>query len=679
MALKTEGVTRSEVLRTYLQDEKDTLLEWSKTSDIEVFSFGDSLSLLEEFPQVPWATNEPASNLLEGIQGLDEELGSRDLAAIVVLSDGASTGLLSERLNKARGLDDETRRGLEAVQAPIHFVSPTKGDAIKDLSILEIQATPFAFHLNATEIGTTVRVTGYDAGTTVTVTLFEDGEPLSSQSFPVVPDKMEWDLLFEVVPRRMGTRVYSAVVSPLPGEVYAENNEDHALVKIMRDRLRVLQICGHPSWDQRFMRNFLKQDPDVDLISFFILINPKNAFAVSGRDTTLIPFPSRELFVEELGGFDLVIFQDFNYGPFSTRQHLWRIRDFVREGGAFLMIGGDRTFSEGGYYGTEITEVLPIELGPSTGNGETTDLEAFSPMLTETGKRHPVTRLVPDPIENESMWKGIPSLQGLNRSVHLKPDAASLLDHPSLVNDRGDPQPVVAVTEAGEGRVMTVMTDSTWRWGFSEELKGSNLYAPFMNNAIRWLIQDPELELVRLELSDDAPNPGTTVQMRAMVFDTNYQPAANFPVEVTVMRRASPLAGKAETTYIMKESGRTELDGTLTLPFQPTEKGIYDVKVTARIGARVSSASQVIVSREHRLEAQHMIPRRPFSKWIAEATEGQHIDVTSSLDELDLRNPELLSVTQRKEIPLWAGTDVLFLAFFIMGCEWWFRRKLGFL
>ena len=57
------------------------------------------------------------------------------------------------------------------------------------------------------------------------------------------------------------------------------------------------------------------------------------------------------------------------------------------------------------------------------------------------------------------------------------------------------------------------MTDSTWRWGFSEELKGSNLYVPFMNNAIRWPIQDPELELVRLELSDDAPIP-TTVQRR---------------------------------------------------------------------------------------------------------------------------------------------------------------------
>ena len=80
--------------------------------------------------------------------------------------------------------------------------------------------------------------------------------------------------------------------------------------------------------------------------------------------------------------------------------------------------------------------------------------------------------------------------------------------------------------------------------------------ALFMNNAIRWLIQDPELELVRLELSDDAPIPGTTVQMKATVFDTNYQPASNFPVEVTVKRRASPM-GEA-LLFTVTSTGKLE-------------------------------------------------------------------------------------------------------------------------
>lgn len=679
MGLKAGDESRAKVLHTYLQDHKSTLDSWRIDMDLRVFGFGDSLADWNAIPLEVWETKGKASNLLEGLEKMSQEMGNRDLAGVIVLSDGASTGLLDERLANATGLDDETRRVLEGFDAPIHSISSLRSKEIKDVSIVEMKATPFAFHLNATEIGTRVRVTGYKSGTSVTVTLFEDEEPVSSQVIEVDEDEIEADLLFEVVPRRMGTRVYSIVSTPLPGEVYEENNEAHALVKVIRDRLRVLQICGHPSWDQRFLRNFLKQDPDVDLISFFILVNPKNAFAVSGQDTTLIPFPARELFVEELGGFDLVIFQDFNHGPFQTRQHLWRIRDFVREGGAFLMLGGARTFSEGGYFGTEITEILPIEIGPSTGSGETLNTEVFRPILAPAGHRHPVTRLVPDPIDNAALWKGIPRLEGLNRSVHVKPDATALLNHPTLTNDRGEPMPVVAVGEAGSGRVMTVMTDTSWRWGFSEELQGSTLYAPFIDNAIRWLIQDPELELIRVDVSDNAPIPGTATQLRARVFDTNYEPATNHPVEITVMRRSSHRSGGDESAYVLQESGRTDSEGAYSIQFTPKEKGIYDIRATARMGERKSIGNQVLVAREHRLEAQHMVPRNPYLTWIAEATGGTTLDAEGDLADLELRSPDLLSVTQRKEIPLWAGGDILLIAFALMGSEWWFRRKLGYL
>ena len=68
-------------------------------------------------------------------------------------------------------------------------------------------------------------------------------------------------------------------------------------------------------------------------------------------ELALIPFPTDELFNEHLGSFDLVIFQNFEYGPYQMARYLPRIRDYVLRGGSFAMIGGPLSFHSGGYAG----------------------------------------------------------------------------------------------------------------------------------------------------------------------------------------------------------------------------------------------------------------------------------------------------------------------------------------
>jgi hypothetical protein len=342
-------------------------------------------------------------------------------------------------------------------------------------------------------------------------------------------------------------------------------------------------------------------------------------------------------------------------------------------------LGGARTFSEGDYFGTEITEILPVEIERSTGNRETLDEALFSPRLTRAGKIHPVTRLTPDPLENQRLWEGVPKLEGVNKTLHLKPGASTLLEHPTLRNSRGEPMPVVAASEAGEGRVLTVMTDSTWRWTFSEELKGSSIYSPFLQNAIRWLTRDPELELIRVEVSESQPTTKANVTIRVQVYDTNYNPAPNYPVDVAITRRSATGGWGGEKAYILQESGKTGEDGIFTLQFSPELAGIYDVVAKARIAQRQSSANQVLIAREDALESKHMIPRQPYLKWISDATQGEARSASKGLADLPFRNPELLTVTQRKEHPLWSGVEILLLAFLLMGTEWWLRRRMGYL
>ena len=178
---------------------------------------------------------------------------------------------------------------------------------------------------------------------------------------------------------------------------------------MIRDRVRVLHLSGRPSWDERFLRAMLRRDPNVDLVSFFILRTESDEQPWNRNDLSLIPFPTYEIFEEQLRSFDLVIFQNFNYAPYGVEPFLPNVRDYVEGGGALAMVGGDLSFTSGGYGATALRDVLPVELPPTpptmTGAGDadlTTD--TFRPRLTPEGRTHPVTSLLLDPRDNEQRW-----------------------------------------------------------------------------------------------------------------------------------------------------------------------------------------------------------------------------------------------------------------------------------
>src|SRR5207248_459885 len=86
------------------------------------------------------------------------------------------------------------------------------------------------------------------------------------------------------------------------------------------------------------------------------------------------------------------------------------IRDRVRV--VLAVIGGEQAFSASDFAGTAIEGVLPANLvsfGPPPIDETPAQLK-----LTEAGKRHPVTELVPGAGANEQAWSRLPKLPGLN-------------------------------------------------------------------------------------------------------------------------------------------------------------------------------------------------------------------------------------------------------------------------
>ena len=96
-----------------------------------------------------------------------------------------------------------------------------------------------------------------------------------------------------------------------------ENNSRAFVMRVTRDKIRVLQVAGQPSWDVRALRGFFKSDPNVDLISFFILRTHDDIQPVPTDEMSLIPFPTEELFEQQLRSFDVIILQNFEYGRYG--------------------------------------------------------------------------------------------------------------------------------------------------------------------------------------------------------------------------------------------------------------------------------------------------------------------------------------------------------------------------
>lgn len=453
LKVDAEGTTRQDRLRAALGQDGLGALFSSPNEDhiFDIFSFDEELrpATLEELVHPASKAEGDSTKLLEALEEATRKIGRRDLGGVVIVSDGSDAGLLGGRVRAGEGLDEETLGFLRRLEVPVHTLATASEEGLKDLSVERVLFDDFAFVRNKISIDVSLRVIGFEPAR-IPVSLRREGQLLQTREVEVGPDATEYQVSFELVPQQIGKEIYTITAPGYSGEALLENNRKDIVLKIIRDKIRVLHVVGRPSWDERFLRQFLKQNPNVDLVSFFILRTAENAQVAPNHEMSLIPFPTQELFEEQLGSFDLVVFQNFNFRPYGIDQYLGRVASYVREGGGFVMVGGELSFGSGAYYGTPLGEVLPVIVPPYGAPEALLNQERFQAELTEAGQRHPITQLAFDPAINQERWAALPPLEGVNVVSGLRPGATALANHPRL-QAGGAPMPVIAISEVGKG------------------------------------------------------------------------------------------------------------------------------------------------------------------------------------------------------------------------------------
>jgi uncharacterized membrane protein len=643
--------------------------QWRKAGHrVDLFSFGESLGPTD-VGSLRTPPKGEATRIGETLAELRSRYAGRDLGAVVIVSDGIDTGRVG------RGpVDGETRKTLQALGAPVHTVLVGEKE-LRDLSVAAVLADDFAFVRTPLKLEAVIRATGL-ARRQVEVTLSRDGRLVDVRSVYLDNDDSEQKVSFDWTPDRPGNFVFEIATPVLAGEALSTNNKQVFTLKVIRDRVRVLHVCGRPSWDQRFLRSLLRLDPNVDLVSFFILRTETDDQPWNAREEmSLIPFPDREIFDEQLRSFDLLIFQNFNSAPsYKVEPYLPGLRDYVQSGGALAMVGGDLSFASGGYAQTALKDILPVELEgiPPMGDRAYTK-DAFKPKLTPAARSHPATSLSLDPRGNEARWAALPPLEGINRVARMKPGASALLVHPSLRTEAGEQAPVLAVTDAGKGRTLALLTDTSWHWGFLAAGTGDDgrTFQRFWESAIRWLVRDPALTLLRVELDRVEYRRGQPAAARVRSLHADYTPAIEVPVQLAL----HPAENADPTKPLRSLSVTTNKDGEAHLDLPGLAAGAYRLVGQATIDGRNITEEQTFVIRPEGKELEDVISQRAVLKEIAEVTGGELYE--DQLGDAKIRPQREVRAGSLRTVELWSNPLLLLLAIALLATEWALRRRAG--
>ena len=316
---------------------------------------------------------------------------------------------------------------------------------------------------------------GAEAGRAVDVAISINGSAPQTHKVPV-----NQDLELPLTLGHAGQNVVQFSVAAVAGELTDRNNIAVVSVNGVRDRLRALLISGEPYAGERTWRNLLKSDSAVDLVHFTILRPPDKEDGVPVDELSLIAFPTRELFVEKVEEFDLIIFDRYPLRGILPGEYLDNIRDYVLAGGAVLVAAGPDYASAESLYYSGLGDVMPAD--PTTRVVE----GAFLPTVSDVGRRHPVTEGLEEPARSEPDGEQQAPWGRWLRYVEVQnPRGQVVLETP-------DGRPLLILNREGEGRVALLASDQAWLWGRGYE--GGGPQQELLRRLAHWMMHEPELE-----------------------------------------------------------------------------------------------------------------------------------------------------------------------------------------
>jgi len=482
-------------------------------------------------------------------------------------------------------------------------------------------------------------------------------------------------------------------VPPLAGEATTENNQVPFEIGTRKKKLRVIYMEGTTGGEYRFLRDALVEDPNIECMAMEVQYQYTRDQRLFRVDDPSRGYPATR---EELFGYDVVICSDASRNAFTQDQLNWTKELVAKRGGGFAMVGGVTSYGAGQWEQTVWDEIIPVKMGENLPNsrGAGYVYTPFGVTVPVEVERHPIWRIVDDPMQNRQILDRIPVFYGASIIDRVKP-GATLLGLPDRPLPNVGLMPVFACQSFGMGRTFGMMPDTTIDWGRDWERnwgEGDNRYfRKFWRNVVTWLGENSAGASRRLRIETDRViyRPGQPIEITARAFDEKLEETDRYRLTARLQQPATPASASRATieevalapaTDDKLYHGRIKTPPISAIAERPPGSSLQTLalEVTARNGneppVQVSIDVQIL---DDSPEFRDLRPDIPALETLAHLTGGKVLRRASDLGAVIGACQPAPGEKVVSRQPAWDSPTVWFLLLLLLAAEWILRRIWG--
>ncbi len=698
-----DGLSRGDrVTNAQRETIEATLNELRESHRVVLMRAGSSVERITTLDDLAFSQRDSA--LTQSMREAQRELEGLDLAATVLISDGVENNPPS-----AASADGEW-------EAPVYTIGAGSEEAWRDLAIDDIGVRRTNFDKSPVELAVHTRAEGLE-GERAIVEVLEGSRVIASKpitignasqknqvAFDFIPETRDWvEFNARIRLAETGDATAAKAVEDIrvPGkDTVIENNDAPFLVDNREKRYRILYLSGRPNWENKFVARSLSEDDELQLSSLIRISGAERSFTYRGRrassanplfegfdtDDTGAPRYDEAVFIrlgleetelrdgyptqrKDLFPYDLVIWGDIEHDFFS-QGHFEATRDFVaKRGGAFLMLGGPRSFSQGGYAGSVIETMLPVVLDERSVPWDDVAEKPLYALPTVEGYLAGAWSLNADMDENTLRWKTLSPLFGPNEFSMVR-TGATVWSTIQSSHESIDGAPMFVGQRYGEGYSAALATGETWPWQMDMPTDDDR-HERFWRQLVRTLVRDvPE----PVALLSDTPlyTEGSSATIDVMVRDSAFEPREGLRVDVEI----TPPEGAVQNALVDESLERR---GVYSVNADDLRPGMLRFALSAQ-----TSTGDMVAQKEWAIlvepdEREFATPKTEieFLRSLAETTGGAYLPIAEFAKLPELLPPPEGAIFEEIRFHLWWLPPFYVILAMTLITEWYLRRRAG--
>ena len=580
-----------------------------------------------------------------------DEAGGSPLAGVVLVSDGQNTSGPSP----VEAAQRAASRGVPVFAVPVGSTS-----VARDVAVVDVSTSGQLALGDTARVMATIASRGLD-GKSATVQVWDGATLLDSRQVVLRgAEQQQVELAFEA--KVAGARYLSVRVPALAEEpeYLRANNTDTALVRVSREKVRVLYVEGLPRWDFRYLKNAMRRDnglggretgrPDIVL------------------ETEWRRWPAEQaagalpVTVAELAKYHTVILGDASPRLLSA-EFVRALAEAVRKEGVGLIVASGPLFMPQAF-GESLTDLLPVRLRARVAGVVAPAYRPFRVELSPEGMLHEVLRLDDTAERNRAVWANLPPFEWCAAAERSAPGATVLAWNSSVSGTRGA-LPLIAYQSAGVGQVMFVGTDATWLW---RQHVGERFFYRFWGQAIRFVARkDATNRQSTLEVRPVRLEPQEPAQIELVAVGADGTPRAERRLPVTV--------SDGKTSRVVELTAESAGAGRFVGSFTPASAGSYRVAFDEGDPARALAVEVAVVENAAELR-QPFVDRGTLAE-MARAAGGALVEVGAFTNIVAQLQGEPRVIAVHHEASLWDNWLVAVLLITVYAVDVGLRRLRG--